>query len=43
MYKITYELKFGDDGVKAFDEVYFNIIGDAWHNITFSLTLPKQV
>lgn len=45
VYKITYKLVFGDDGVKSFDEVYYNIIGNDWpttiNQLTFSVTLPK--
>ena len=46
VYKISYKLRFGDDGVKTFDEVYYNIIGTEWDNkidnATFSVTLPKS-
>jgi uncharacterized membrane protein YgcG len=45
-YKITYNLKFGNDGVNDFDEVYYNIIGTSWlvpiDRVTFSVTLPKD-
>jgi hypothetical protein len=45
IYRISYKLKIGDDGVSSFDEVYYNIIGIGWDtaidNVTFSVTLPK--
>lgn len=44
-YAISYKLRFGDDGVDAFDEAYFNIIGTDWDtttdHVTFSVELPK--
>ncbi len=44
-YRISYKLRFGDDGADSFDEVYYNIIGSGWDtpidNMTFSVTLPK--
>lgn len=44
-YRISYKLKFGNDGVQQFDEVYYNIIGPDWDtnidHATFSVELPK--
>jgi Predicted membrane protein (DUF2207). len=44
-YRISYKLHFGDDGVAAFDEAYYNINGNDWTSttgvLTFSVTLPS--
>lgn len=45
-YRISYKLHFGDDGMRDFDEAYFNIIGTEWSTMidsaTFSVTLPES-
>jgi uncharacterized membrane protein YgcG len=44
-YKISYKLKYGDDGAPDYDEVYYNITGTGWDttmdNVTFTVELPK--
>jgi len=45
-YVLSYKLRFGNDGVDAFDEVYYNIIGTDWDttigHVSFSIELPKS-
>lgn len=44
-YSIHYKYDIGEDGIKQFDELYYNIIGTGWDtqisNVTFSVTMPK--
>ncbi|MDU2066659.1 MAG: DUF2207 domain-containing protein [Sporomusaceae bacterium] len=44
-YVIQYRYELGDDGTKAFDELYYYLIGDQWDtqigNITFTIEMPK--
>lgn len=45
-YVIKYTYNLGEDPVKDYDELYYNIIGNEWDtvigNITFSITMPKE-
>lgn len=45
-YVISYKYDLGEDGVKQFDELYFNIIGDGWDcrisNVSFTVNMPKE-
>ena len=45
-YVISYLYSLGKDNVKEYDELYFNLIGDAWDtrisNITFTIVMPKD-
>ncbi len=45
-YVIKYTYTIGNDPLKDYDELYFNIIGTEWStvigNITFSITMPKE-
>lgn len=45
-YIIKYTYDIGNDPLKNYDELYFNIIGTEWDtvigNITFSITMPKE-
>jgi uncharacterized membrane protein YgcG len=45
-YTIKYKYDIGDDKIKAFDFLYFNIIGTEWNadieKATFTVTLPKS-
>lgn len=45
-YVIRYTYNLGKDPSKAYDELYYNIIGDEWDtaigNITFSIIMPKE-
>lgn len=45
VYTISYTIDFGDDGIGAFDDVYFNLIGTNWdtiiHHATMQIQLPK--
>ena len=46
IYVISYKYDLGEDGVKQFDELYFNIIGDGWDcrisNVSFTVNMPKE-
>ena len=47
LYTISYKYDLGDDRTKSFDELYFNIIGDAWDdtnisNVSFEIDMPKS-
>lgn len=46
LYTISYKYDLGDDRTKSFDELYFNIIGDAWDttisNVSFEINMPKS-
>lgn len=45
-YVIKYTYNIGKDPVNDYDELYYNIIGDAWTtvigNVTFTVTMPKE-
>lgn len=45
-YVIKYTYNLGEDPVKDYDELYYNIIGNEWDtvigNITFTITMPKE-
>ena len=45
-YVIKYTYNLGEDPVKDYDELYYNIIGNEWDtvigNITFTITMPKK-
>ena len=45
-YIIKYTYNIGKDPMDAYDELYFNIIGNEWDtvigNVTFSITMPKE-
>jgi uncharacterized membrane protein len=45
-YIIRYTYDIGKDPLKNADELYFNLIGDAWDtsisNVTFKITMPKE-
>lgn len=45
-YKIKYKYKLGNDHIKDYDELYYNIIGDSWDtqisNVSFKITMPKE-
>jgi len=45
-YSISYTYNIGKDTGKGYDELYFNLIGDAWDttisNISFTITMPKS-
>ena len=45
-YVIKYTYNLGEDSVKDYDELYYNIIGNEWDtvigNITFTITMPKE-
>ena len=44
-YVIHYSYALGDDGMRQFDELYYNLIGDAWDtyigNVSFRIEMPK--
>ncbi len=46
IYRISYKLNMGGDGVRDFDEAYFNIIAPGWDttidHVGFSIQLPKE-
>lgn len=46
VYRISYKLNMGGDGMPDFDEAYFNIIGAGWDttidHVSFSVQLPKE-
>lgn len=45
-YVIKYTYNLGENPVKDYDELYYNIIGNEWDtvigNITFTITMPKE-
>ncbi len=45
IYKIQYDYDLGEDGIKDYDEFYFNLIGTEWdtniNNVTFRVNMPK--
>ena len=45
-YVISYNYYLGDDNVKDFDELYYNIIGTGWdcniENVTFTIKMPDE-
>lgn len=44
-YTLSYVYDMGEDGYSAFDDMYFNIIGDEWlvpiEGVTFTVAMPK--
>ncbi|MDR3643854.1 MAG: DUF2207 domain-containing protein, partial [Clostridia bacterium] len=44
-YCIRYNYGIGDDGIKQFDDLYYNLIGNGWDTtiskVTFHITMPK--
>ena len=45
-YVIKYSYNLGEDKIKDYDELYYNIIGTEWDtvigNVTFTITMPKE-
>lgn len=45
-YVIKYTYNIGEDPIKDYDELYYNIIGSEWDtvigNVTFNITMPKE-
>ena len=45
-YVISYNYYLGEDNIKDFDEIYYNIIGTDWDcdikEVTFKITMPKE-
>lgn len=45
-YVIKYTYNIGEDPIKSYDELYYNLIGTEWDtvigNVTFTITMPKE-